>query len=242
VGAPIAILAFILVWMMISHSRTISDLKEHNSQLHAAVYKKEKARSNLEKTSFDFQSDLVASQTEQARLESKLSDALDKLKNLEDFFERHQHAHKAHGEEKALWEKEKKYLHDEIEKIRDNFRDTRQLNANGGDPQLAQKLLEEQAKTKEVPSPVKTDKESPGEAAAEAVTEKTEGGSDGGAEATEEVKEEGQVAEGGDKDAKTKSGKDLTATIVKQFKHHRFSYGAGDEKEKREPATEETAL
>ena len=78
-----------------------------------------------------------------------------------------------------------------------------------------------------MPSPVKTDKESPGEAAAEAVAEKTEGGSDGGAEATEEVKEEGQVAEGGEKDAKTKSGKDLTATIVKQFKHHRFSYGEG---------------
>ena len=112
------------------------------------------------------------------------------------------------------------------EKIRDNFRDTRKTVDMGSDgTHPAQKLLEEQAAS--------------GSKQLEGYKET--GSGDVATNSGPKTKEaaEGEAANGPEK---TKTGKDLTATLVKQFKHHRFSYGAGDEKEKREPATEETAL
>ena len=196
---------------MVSDRRTIARLKAENARLEASTYKKENSQKRLQDAAFEYQQGQMLAESDKMNVEAKLSDTMEKLKNLEDFFEKHQHAHKAHSEEKQLWEKEKKYLHDEIEKIRDNFRDTRKTVDMGSDgTHPAQKLLEEQAAS--------------GSKQLEGYKETGSGdvATDSGPKTKDAA--EGEAANGPEK---TKTGKDLTATLVKQFKHHRFSYGEG---------------
>ncbi|QDZ24549.1 hypothetical protein HOP50_13g70870 [Chloropicon primus] len=237
--APLAILAFILIWVMISHSRTITDLKERNQQLHTEVYKKERKESTLQKTALSYERSLHDTHAEKAQVQSKLNDALDKLKNLEDFFERHQHAHRQHAEEKDLWEKEKKFLHSEIESIRDNFRDTRQISEEA---QQLQKQAEAVGKTEasKVNNPLSGGKAS-GDGKTEAASQEPAAAeSDGASKRNLESTEDPVETDDGNENAK--AGKDLTASIIKQFKHHRFSYGGEAQAQQANPPPGEVPL
>lgn len=238
---PVLLLGLILLWVTISHSKTITKLKTHNEQLHAEVYKKEQHKQNLQKASFEYQKEAIEAQNDNNKLEAKLSDALEKLKNLEEFFDRHQLAHKQHADEKALWEKEKKFLHNEIESIRDNFRDTRQLSMEGNTQQLAEeaakKAAEQQASSGNPLAGGGGSKQhhSTGMSMSEELPD-----ADVAKDKKEEASGDVEAAKGAEEAAnaktddgihRTKTGKDLTASIVKQFKHHRFSYGGQEDQE-----------
>ncbi len=54
-------------------------------------------------------------------LEIKLSQALEKVTNLELFMEQHKDHKMTYAQERSLWENEKSFLHNELEKLRKNF-------------------------------------------------------------------------------------------------------------------------
>ena len=99
-----------LLWMLHTDRNTITRLKAENQSLHMAAYKKEHSKTQLENTAMSYQDGMIRAEKDKKEAEARLSDTMVKLRNLEEFFERHQAAHKQHSEEKELWEKEKKYV------------------------------------------------------------------------------------------------------------------------------------
>ena len=213
---------------MVSDRRALSQLKEENSRLQSSVYKHEYKGKNLANSAFQYQKESVSVHNKNKELQAKLSDAMEKVKNLEDFFEKHQHAHKVHSDEKSLWEKEKRYLHDEIEKIRTNFRDTRQglvdSEEMGANPF---ELAEDGAKQAADDLKKLNKKNNPWSFSGK---KKEASNSETETDKAEEEEKEGS--------ANTGKKRDLSASIVKQFKHHRYSYGGGD----RQPETQEVHM
>ncbi len=99
-----------LLWMLHSDRQVITKLKAENQSLHMAAYKKEHTKTQLENTAMSYQDGMFRAESDKKKVEAKLSDTLEKLRNLEEFFDRHQQAHKQHSEEKDLWEKEKRFV------------------------------------------------------------------------------------------------------------------------------------
>lgn len=158
------LVGLVLLLVLMSSRQSLASLKEKKGQLESALHKHTTKVKTHETQINRHQREMRAISLENTALQDKLSEALEKLQDLEVFFERHQEKHAEHADEKELWEKEKKYLHEEIEKIRDSFLEDEgeDRDSRGGSSSSAEKNKNESDPAKE-----KAEEEKPEESKAQ---------------------------------------------------------------------------